>query len=557
MIGGTRDLADPPPSYVAAPDAKGLAAGGLSGIRVKTASEPWEFEQIHRLNYRTFVDEIPQHQANADGVLVDRFDRENTYIIAIDGRRLLAMIAVRGTRPFSLDAKLPDLDAYLPVARRVCEFRLLAVEKTHRAGRLLQPLIEGVWRHCEACGYDLAVMSGTTRQLKLYAHLGFVPFGPIVGTPGAEYQPMMLTLAAAQPVVRKVVRDGSPATAARPTVAFLPGPVAVAPRVRAALGEPAASHRSAAFCEQFAAVQARLRALTGAAHVQLLLGSGTLANDVVAAQLSLVGGRGLVLSNGEFGDRLIDHARRFALTFGDVRASWGCPLDLAAVERRLDIDTPDWIWFVHLESSTGVLNDAAALQAMCVRRRVAVCIDAISALGNLPVDLSHVQFATGVSGKGLAALPGIALVFHEAAATRGGRVPRYLDVGLYACERGVPFTHSSNLIAALDAALQHDDWAGRFAAVAAHTRWLRGRLERRGFACIAAPEHQAAGIVTIALPQSVRSTEIAAAIDADGFTVAAHSGYLVDRNWIQVSVMAPPSRDDLRGLIDALCRAAS
>jgi len=557
LIGGMRDLAHPPPSCETAPDAQRLAPARASRIHIKTASEPWEFEQIHRLNYRTFVDEIPQHQANADGVLVDRFDRENTYIIALDGRRLLAMMAVRGTRPFSLDAKLPDLDAYLPAGRRLCEFRLLAVEPAHRAGRLLQPLIEGVWRHCEACGYDLAVMSGTTRQLKLYAHLGFVPFGPIVGTPGAEYQPMMLTLAAAQTVVRKVVPGAALAHRARAAVTFLPGPVAVGPRVQAALGEAAASHRSAAFGEQFAAVQARLRALTGAAHVQLLLGSGTLANDVVAAQLSLRGGSGVILSNGEFGDRLIDHARRFSLTFRDVRTSWGRPLDLAAVERRLEADAPTWMWFVHLETSTGVLNDAAALQAMGARRGVAVCIDAISSLGNVPVDLRHVQFATGVSGKGLRAFPGIAMVFHEsAAAASSGRLPRYLDLELYARDRGVPFTHSSNLIAALAAALQPDDWTTRFAAVAAQTRWLRAGLERRGFACVAAPSHQGAGIVTIALPSSMCSTEVAAALDGEGFVVAAHSAYLVDRNWIQVSVMASPSRDDLRGLIDALCRTA-
>ena len=137
MIGGTRDLAHPPASCDAAPDAQRLAPARPSRIRIKTASEPWEFEQIHRLNYRTFVDEIPQHQANTDGVLVDRFDGENTYIIALDGRRLLAMMAVRGTRPFSLDAKLPDLDAYLPAGRRLCEFRLLAVERGHHAGHPL------------------------------------------------------------------------------------------------------------------------------------------------------------------------------------------------------------------------------------------------------------------------------------------------------------------------------------------------------------------------------------------------------------------------------------
>jgi aspartate aminotransferase-like enzyme len=548
------DLDHPPSACVAPSDAGGGARAESANVRVKVASEPWEFDEIHRLNYRTFVEEIPQHQANPDGRLVDRFDHENTYIIALDGRRLLGMIAVRGTRPFSLDAKLPDLDAYLPPAQRVCEFRLLAVEPAHRAGRLLQPLIEGLWRHCEACGYDLALISGTTRQTKLYAHLGFVPFGPRVGTPGAEYQPMMLTLAAAQTVVRNVVR-GRIASQSR-SVNLLPGPVAVTPAVQTALSEAPASHRSPAFAAHFAAVQGQLRALTGSVHVQLLLGSGTLANDAVAAQLSLCDQRGLILNNGEFGERLADHARRFGLRFATVEAPWGRPIDLDLVERALQ-ERPSWMWFVHLETSSGVVNDATALQAMCAGRGVDVCVDAISALGNVPVDLRGVRLATGVSGKGLGAFPGIALVFHDRPiAESGGRLPRYLDLGLYARDRGVPFTHSSNLVAALEASLDRQDWETRFATVAAQTRWLRERLERRGFRTVAAPDHQGPGIVTIALPPSTSSIEIADVLEADGFAVSARSQYLVDRNWLQFSVMGSPSRDDLRGLLDALCRAA-
>jgi len=58
--------------------------------------------------------------------------------------------------------------------------------------------------------------------------------------------------------------------------------------------------------------------------VQILSGSGTLANDVVAARLSLLeGSRGLILSNGEFGDRLLDHARRARLNFATLRLPWG------------------------------------------------------------------------------------------------------------------------------------------------------------------------------------------------------------------------------------------
>jgi aspartate aminotransferase-like enzyme len=530
--------------------------GTSASIRVKVASEPWEFDAIHRLNYRTFVEEIPQHPANASGVLVDRFDEENTYVIAVDGEHVLGMIAIRGRRPFSLDAKLSDLDAYLPPARRICEFRLLAVDKPHRAGRLLQQLIAGVWGHCHRCGYDLAVMSGTTRQLKLYKHLGFVPFGPLVGDPGAEFQPMLLTLAAAQPVVRKLVPARAAPRERGRTLNLLPGPVPVRPEVQQALGEPAASHRSRAFALEFASVESELHRLTCAAHAQLLLGSGTLANDAVAGQLSLDARPGVILSNGEFGERLVDHAARFALECEVMRWPWGCAVDVAAVEHRLASPSPPaWLWFVHLETSTGVLNDFAAIKALCVRRGVDLCVDAISSLGTVPVALDQVRFTTSVSGKGLGAFPGVAIVLHDRRIeSSGGRLPRYLDLELYARHEGVPFTHSSNLVGALHIALQRQDWNKRFRRVADRSGWLRAHLRYRGFHVVAQESHAAPGVVTIALPSAVRSDNVGAALESDGFAVAANSDYLRRRNWIQISVMAEPPLRELRRVVDALCR---
>ena len=48
---------------------------------VKLATEPFELEQIYALNHKTFVEEIPRYAAAPNGLLVDRFDTENTYVI--------------------------------------------------------------------------------------------------------------------------------------------------------------------------------------------------------------------------------------------------------------------------------------------------------------------------------------------------------------------------------------------------------------------------------------------------------------------------------------------
>ena len=45
----------------------------------KVADDEDEFAKIHRLNYSIFVEEIPQHTANDQRMLIDAFHHENTY----------------------------------------------------------------------------------------------------------------------------------------------------------------------------------------------------------------------------------------------------------------------------------------------------------------------------------------------------------------------------------------------------------------------------------------------------------------------------------------------
>src|ERR1051325_10928701 len=394
----------------------------------KTATEDWEFEQIHRLNYRTFVEEIPQHKASPTHRLVDKFHAENTYLVCLSEQKLVGMLAVRGNRPFSLDQKLPSLDSHLPAGRRICEIRLLAIEKKFRGargGQVLSGILALLWQHGVEKGYDLAIISGTTRQLKLYQHLGFVPFGRVVGSGEAQFQPMYVTLETFEVTAREFLRS-SPARSFHPSaVNFLPGPVAIRREVRRAFEQAPESHRANCFKNDFTATKRALCELVRAKNVELLLGSGTLANDAIGAQLSLLGERGLVLSNGEFGSRLVDQARRLKLKFDALEFDWGQPLDLSAVEKRLSgahskasaignrQSAIKWLWTTHCETSTGVLNDLDALKKLCAGRNVKLCLDCISSIGTLPVDLDGVYLASCSSGKGLRAYPGISMVFHH------------------------------------------------------------------------------------------------------------------------------------------------
>src|ERR1044072_8267060 len=98
------------------------------------------------------------------------------------------------------------------------------------------------------------------------------------------------------------------------------------------------------------------------------------------------------------------------------------------------------------------------LKELCAARGVKLCLDCISLIGTVPVDLRGVYLASCVSGKGLAGFPGLSMVFyHYEIGPQPGRSPRYLDLRGYAAQNGTPFTHSSNLLAALQAALGRYD----------------------------------------------------------------------------------------------------
>ena len=128
--------------------------------------------------------------------MIDRFHRENTYVVGEVDARLVAMVCGRCARPFSLDQKVDALDSFLPAHQRLVEIRLLAIRRAWRKTSVFTGLLRFLSSHYIAQGCDLAVISGTVRELDLYRHLGFEPFAGLTGTADARYQPMYLTLEA-------------------------------------------------------------------------------------------------------------------------------------------------------------------------------------------------------------------------------------------------------------------------------------------------------------------------------------------------------------------------
>ncbi|MDA0987015.1 MAG: aminotransferase class V-fold PLP-dependent enzyme [Bacteroidetes bacterium] len=508
----------------------------------KIANSEKEFEQIHKLNYKTFSEEIPQHQKNSEQKLIDQFHDQNKYIICLKDEKLVGMVAIRGNRPFSLDKKIGSIEKSLPFfVKNPCEFRLLAINKELRNGRVLFGLFQFMNKYCLKMGYDIAVISGTVRQLKLYKQLGFKPFAQLTGTDGVMFQPMYLT--------KQTFEESIEERIIQKTLQFLPGPTEISKNVMTAFCNKPISHRSIDFKEEFEKTKSLLCKLVNCKNVQILLGTGSLANDVVAAQLSLEKGEGLILSNGEFGNRIIEQANRFGLKFEIIQKEWRESFSKKEIISKINKKIK-WLWVVHSETSTGILNDIEMLKHIAKEKNIKLCLDCISSIGAIKLDLSDIFLATGVSGKGLHGLTGLSFVFHNHNVKPSTKLPKYIDLGYYQLKDSIPFSHSSNLVEALLVALENFSEESIKKVKTTH-KFLKNELIKSGYKIIN-KENASPTIITIELPPKISSIILCDLLFYNGYQLHYESNYLTKRNWIQIACLNDYDKTDLKRMIQLL-----
>ncbi|MED2980510.1 aminotransferase class V-fold PLP-dependent enzyme [Bacillus thuringiensis] len=515
------------------------------GLIYKVADQDWEFESIHKLNYKTFVEEIPQHEETKYRFRIDRFHEENTYLICLDEDKLVGMVAVRGKRPFSLDYKISNLDVYLQEhGEKVYEIRLLSVEREYRNGRALLGLIRFLHRYLLLNGYELALISATTRELPLYEQMGFKAFHTLVGTEEAAFQPMYVTPA--------MFEESSVGSIMTKEYTFLPGPVDIEENVRKAFCTKPISHRSKSFQVTMDNVKKRLLYMTKAKQVQLMLGTGTLANDAIALQLRSLTGKGLVLTNGEFGNRLVGHATRSQLHFDTYKKEMGEPFIYTELEEIMTTGKYEWLWFVHHETSTGMLNDLEELNTLCKGNQIKLCVDCISSIGAISLDLKDVYFASGVSGKAIRSYTGISFVFHNHIIQINEAVPAYMDIGMYEENKSIPYSQSWNLIYALQEALKRFEDETAFVKIKETYDYVEEAITSMGLKLVSPKEHAAKIILTIQLSEGQSSKTVGDALALQGYIVHYESAYLQKNNWIQIACLNHYKERDMKRILNCL-----
>ncbi|WP_284013836.1 pyridoxal-phosphate-dependent aminotransferase family protein [Halobaculum litoreum] len=180
-----------------------------------------------------------------------------------------------------------------------------------------------------------------------------------------------------------------------------PGPSDVDPRVLRAMSTPLVGHLDPAFVDIMDETQELLRYTFRTDNRWTIPVSGTGSASMEAAIGNLVepGDTMLVPTNGYFGGRMAEMARRAGGDVVEVDAPWGEPLDPVDVQAAFDEHQPDVFGFVHAETSTGVLQPAVSeLTSIAHDHDAFVIADCVTSLGGVPLEVDEWDVDAAYSG---------------------------------------------------------------------------------------------------------------------------------------------------------------
>src|SRR3954470_14970209 len=146
-----------------------------------------------------------------------------------------------------------------------------------------------------------------------------------------------------------------------------PGPSNPYPEVTAAFAQPLLGHLDPEFLRILDETCDRLRTVFDTTNALTLPISGTGSAGMEACFVNLVepGDAVIVGVNGVFGERMCEVARRCGAEVIRVDSPWGSALDpQRLIDAQRDHPHARLVAVVHAETSTGVKNDVAPLQAL-------------------------------------------------------------------------------------------------------------------------------------------------------------------------------------------------
>lgn len=355
---------------------------------------------------------------------------------------------------------------------------------------------------------------------------------------------------------------------------LIPGPVSTRPEVRQALAQDLAPWDND-FRSFLARLRTRILRLAGGVddqHVTLpLQGCGHFVTEAALRTFLPPGGRILIPASGAYADRMIRLAREAGRVPVLLPMGLTDTTDPVAVAAALEADpTISHVGVVYSETGSGVIHDVQAVGAAVRKAGRRMIVDAVSAFGALPLDLStqpEVDAAVFTTNKCLEALPGIGFAVAridrlvECTGNAGSwsfDLASIYDHTLKAGPGSFRFTPPAQILAALDVALDFHAREGQPARLARYTanmRTLYDGIRELGLTPWLPKSRQGPVIVNVHAP-SDPAWNLQAFVDAlKRRNILISNFYNTPSPTFRVGCIGAITPDDMAGAVQAMAQA--
>jgi aspartate aminotransferase-like enzyme len=320
---------------------------------------------------------------------------------------------------------------------------------------------------------------------------------------------------------------------------MLPGPVPMPERVRYAMMRQAINHRSAEFGAIYADCVRVLKTAFGTTNdLFVISGSGTAGMEAAVANFAK-DKEIACLVNGKFGERLSKISQRYGKAH-EIVSEWGTPLNLAALEERLD-QGAEVVTLVHNETSAGIKNPAQEVGRLAQKHDALFVMDGITSIGGdvVEADAWGVDVAIVGSQKCLAAPAGLAAVSVSRKAWERlcKNPPYYLDLAAYRKSASgkpmeTPYTPAVPLFLALREAcliVEEEGIANRIARHQKMARAVRAAVKEWGLSLypkIDTKHEYSTTVTAISYPDIIKDAEMRDIIKKMGIIIAGGQDHL-------------------------------
>ncbi|MFH1478961.1 MAG: alanine--glyoxylate aminotransferase family protein [Candidatus Omnitrophota bacterium] len=337
-----------------------------------------------------------------------------------------------------------------------------------------------------------------------------------------------------------------------------PGPTPVPPVALEAMARPIIQHRTSQFQDILKEAEENLQYVFQTKEkVFILASSGTGAMEAAVSNVLSSGDKALVVRAGKFGERWGEICSAYKIDFVAIDVEWGRSVDPEDIKKILDKDSKIKAVYVTLcETSTGVTTDIKAIANITKDRDVIIVVDAISALGAVPLKTDEwgIDIVVAGSQKGLMIPPGLAFIsMSQKALKRLGTsdLPKfYFDLKAYKksidkCD--TPYTPCVNLIIGLNETLKLIKKEGIDNVIAGHQKnslAVRNAMKALGLELFS-PDFYSDAVTSVKVPDGIDGGKIVKTMrDKYGVAIAGGQGSLKGKIF-RIATMGYITKSDL------------